>query len=451
MKKQTQKRLLISLVAIFLLSIFINPLTNVQAETAGPEIEAKYAILIDGDTGRVLYEKDADVAAPIASMTKMMTEYLVLEAIDEGKISWDDTTVISDYSFEISKPSNGFSGAGLTQDKPYKVEDLYNAMAIYSDNAATIALAELVAGTEANFIKMMNEKAAELGLPDYHFANSTGLTNQMLENVYPDGRDPNGDNVLSAESVALLAYNLIKDYPEALDHSSMPQMTFEGKKLNNYNWMLKHDPKESPNFVPYYYEGMDGLKTGYTGEAGKCFTGTAVRNGQRLISVVMNTTIEEDAPRFVETKKLLDYGFNNFEKVEIYPEGYQLKGQEELKVLKGKEKEVEIETNKPISILIKKGEDKSLYEASYVLDKSIVSKDEVTAPIKKGEKVGTMKITYKGDGDIRFITGQDGVQTDLVTKNEVEKTNWFVIMMRGIGGFFGDIWSSVADTVKGWF
>src|SRR5690606_24274402 len=185
-------------------------------------------------------------------------------------------------------------------------------------------------------------------------------------------------NILSAESVALLAYHLIKDYPEALDHSSMPQMTFEGKKLNNYNWMLKHDPEESHNFVPYYYEGMDGLKTGYTGEAGKCFTGTAVRNGQRLISVVMNTTIAEDAPRFVETKKLLDYGINSFEKVEIFPEGYQLKGQEELKVLKGKEKEVEIETNKPISILIRKGEDQSLYEASYVLDKSIVTKNEVT-------------------------------------------------------------------------
>ncbi|MEH7387784.1 D-alanyl-D-alanine carboxypeptidase family protein [Bacillus sp. JJ1521] len=454
MKNQTRKRLIISLLTIFLLSIFINPLTTVQAEALAPDIEAKYAILIDGDTGRVLYEKNADVAAPIASMTKMMTEYLVLEAIDDGKISWDDTTVISDYAYAISNPSNGFSGAGLTQSKPYLIEDLYNAMAIYSDNAASIALAELVAGTEANFVKMMNEKAAELGLPDSHFENSTGLTNQMLEEVYPAGRDINGDNILSAESVALLAFSLIRDYPVALEHSSIPQMNFEGKKLNNWNWMLKHDPAESPNFVPYYYEGMDGLKTGYTSAAGKSFTGTAVRNGQRLISVVMNTTNEGDAPRFVETKKLLDHGFNNFEKVEIFPKGFQLKGQEKLKVLKGKEKEVDIETNKPISILINKGEDKSLYEASYVFDKSIVSKDkEVTAPIKKGEKVGSMKLSYKGDSEIKFITQkvQDVVLADLVTKNEVEKTNWFVLMMRGIGGFFGDIWSSVANTVKGWF
>nr|WP_275695708.1 D-alanyl-D-alanine carboxypeptidase family protein [Fredinandcohnia sp. SECRCQ15] len=446
--------MIISLIAIFLLSIFSNSYITVQAEALAPEIDAKYAILIDGDTGRVLFEKNADVAAPIASMTKMMTEYLVLEAINKGKISWNDTTTVSDYAFAISDPSNGFSGAGLTQNKPYIVEDLYNAMAIYSDNAATITLAELVGGTETNFVKMMNDKAAELGLPDYHFANSTGLTNQMLEDVYPDGRDPNGDNILSAESVALLAYSLIKDYPEALEHSSIPQITFEGKKLNNYNWMLKHDPAESPNFVPYYYEGMDGLKTGYTGPAGKCFTGTAVRNGKRLITVIMHTNVEKDAPRFVETKKLLDYGFNNFEKVEIFPKGYQMKGKEELKVLKGKEKEVEVVTNKPISILIRKGEDKSLYEASYVYDKKLVSKDnEITAPIKKGDKVGTMKITYKGDGEIKFITQgkEDVIQADLVIKKDVEKTNWFVLMLRGIGGFFSDIWSSIANAVKGWF
>src|SRR5690606_31657995 len=225
-----------------------------------------------------------------------------------GKLSWDDTTKISDYAYAISDPNNGFSGAGLSQSKAYVVEDLYNTMAIYSDNAATIALAELVAGTEENFVKMMNDKAAELGLPDFHFANSTGLTNQMLEDVYPTGRDVQGDNILSAESVALLAYSLIRDYPEVLEHSSIPQFIFEGKKLNNYNWMLKHDPNESPNFVPFYYEGMDGLKTGYTGPAGKCFTGTAMRDGKRLITVVMHTNVEKDSPRFVETRKLLDYG-----------------------------------------------------------------------------------------------------------------------------------------------
>ncbi|MFS0865621.1 D-alanyl-D-alanine carboxypeptidase family protein [Fredinandcohnia sp. 179-A 10B2 NHS] len=449
MKKQTQKRLIVSFIAVFLLSLFVNQVNIVKAESSALDINAGSAILIDAATGKILFEKNADLAAPIASMTKMMTEYLVLEAIDEGRLSWEQKTQISDYAYGISA-NNNFSGVGLRLNHDYSVRELYEAMAIYSDNATTITLAELLAGSEGNFVKMMNEKAAELGLPNYEFVNSSGLSNEMLGENYPEGTSPDGDNMLSAESVALLAYSLIRDYPEVLDISSIPQINFYGEKLNNWNWMLKHDPAESPNYVPYYYEGLDGLKTGMTPEAGYCFTGTAERNGMRLISVVMNTASEPE--RFKETRKLLDYGFNNFEQVELFPKGYQLKGNKTLEVVKGKEKEVEIATNAPITMLVKKGEKKDAYKASYVYDEKVVSKDkQLTAPFKKGEKVGYITISSKGEEDLGFITDNKSIMTDVVTKSAVEKTNWFVLMMRGIGGFFGDIWSSVADTVKGWF
>src|SRR5690606_33395070 len=233
------------------------------------------------------------------------------------------------------------------------VEELYKAMAIYSDNATTITLAELLAGTEGEFVKLMNKKAEELGLPNYEFVNSTGLSNSMLGDNYPEGTSPDGDNMLSAESVALLAYSLLRDYPEVLEISSIPQLEFYDEKLDNWNWMLKHDPKVSPYLADFYYEGMDGLKTGTTPAAGYCFTGTAERNGKRLISVVMGATSEPE--RFKETRKLLDYGFNNFEQIEVYPEGYQVKGNKELKVVKGKEKKVEISTKAPVKLLVKKG------------------------------------------------------------------------------------------------
>ncbi|WP_010285602.1 D-alanyl-D-alanine carboxypeptidase family protein [Bacillus timonensis] len=449
MKKQTQKRLILSILAVFLLSLIVGQVPQVKAASA-LDINVKSAILIDANTGKILYEKNADQAAPIASMVKMMTEYLVLEAISEGRLSWDQTTQISQYAYDISA-NNNFSGVGLRLNHDYTVEELYKAMAIYSDNATTITLAELLAGTEGEFVKLMNKKAEELGLPNYEFVNSTGLSNSMLGDNYPEGTSPDGDNMLSAESVALLAYSLIKNYPEVLEISSIPRIDFYGEKLNNWNWMLKHDPKVSPYLADFYYEGMDGLKTGNTPAAGYCFTGTAERDGKRLISVVMGASSEPE--RFKETSKLLDYGFNNFEQIEVYPEGYQSKGKKELKVVKGKEKEVEISTKAPVKLLVKKGTDKSAFKAKYVYDKKVVSKDkEITAPFKKGTKVGNMVVSYDGD-DLGYITsnGDDKLQVPLVTDTGVEKTNWFVLMMRGIGGFFGDIWSSVANTVKGWF
>lgn len=180
-------------------------------------------------------------------MTKMMTEYLVHEAIEEGQISWDTTTQISDYPYSISA-NPAFSGVGLTQSQDYTVRELYEAMAINSDNATTIALAELIAGSEGEFVKMMNKKAEEMGLPDYKFVNSTGLANSSLGENVPEGTDPNANNLLSARSAALLAYNLINDYPEALDVSKVPSTEFDGQTIRNYNWMLPHDAKKPVHF-----------------------------------------------------------------------------------------------------------------------------------------------------------------------------------------------------------
>src|SRR5690606_13642676 len=202
-------------------------------------INAKNAILIDAETGKILYENNADVPAPIASMTKMMTEYLVLEAIDEGTITWETETQIDEFLHSLSANSNS-SGVGLRLNHNYTVKELYYAMAIYSDNATTMALARLIGGTEDGFVKMMNEKAAELGIQDAHFVNSSGLPNSMLGEYRINGSSADEENLLSAKSVALLAYSLIRDYPEVLEVSSIPQFEFYCEKLNNWNWMLKH-------------------------------------------------------------------------------------------------------------------------------------------------------------------------------------------------------------------
>lgn len=424
--------------------IFMIPSYSIQAE-ATIDIASESAILVDADTGKVLYAKEPDIALPPASMTKMMTEYLVWEAIENGEINWDTTTQISDYPYSISaNPS--FSGIGLRQNVDYTVRELYEAMAINSDNGTTIALAELIAGSEGEFVKRMNAKAEELGLPDFKFVNSTGLENVSLGDNYPEGTDPNGTNLLSARSAALLAYHLVNDYPEALDIAKIPRTEFDGQVIDNWNRMLPH---EGVNFQQFYYEGVDGLKTGYTDLAGYCFTGTAVKNGKRLITVVMKA--ESEAQRFQETAKLLDYGFANFTNVELFPAGYQLADESVLPVAKGKEKTVEVELADAFQMPIKQG-DEDKYSIQYHFDEEKFNENgELVAPIEKGEKIGTAELVFEGT-DYGYIADQNAKSTvDLVTTDAVEKSNWFMLTLGAIKDFFVNLFSSVADTIKGWF
>ncbi|MFZ3591675.1 serine hydrolase [Bacillus sp. DJP31] len=414
--------------------------SRVAAESDILGVEAEAAILVDAKSGMILYEKNSEISLPTASMTKMMTEYLVLEALAEGKITQEQETGISDFVYQISHNRN-LSNVPLRADGKYTVKELYEAMAIYSANGATIALAELVAGSETNFVKMMNEKAEELGLETYKFVNSTGLNNGDLLGQHPQGTKPDDENLMSAKSTAQLAFHLINDYPEVLETASIPKKVFrEGTddriEMSNWNWML-------PSLV-YGYEGVDGLKTGTTDLAGFCFTGTAQRDGNRLIAVVMKSIGYEE--RFDDTAKLFNYGFSNYETQELFPSGYQIENQPSLPVSKGKEKTVEIESKEALSLFIKRGE-KEEYLPKFKFDK-----ETLTAPVEKGQKVGTLSVSYKGE-ELNFLPseGNGGTSTDLITTTNVEKSNWFVLMMQAIGGFFADIWTSAADGIKALF
>ncbi|SFD71659.1 D-Ala-D-Ala carboxypeptidase A. Serine peptidase. MEROPS family S11 [Lentibacillus persicus] len=448
MRYNLKKIVPLLLVTVVMLSaIAIQPSSVNAAEPL--DIEAESAILVDNETGKIVYAKNPDMALPPASMTKIMTEYLVHEAIEEGQISWDTTTQISDYAYSISADTSS-SGVGLEQNKDYTVKELYDAMAINSDNATSIALAELIAGSEGEFVKMMNAKAEEMGMTDTEFVNSTGLANSSLGDNVPEGTDPNANNLMSARSSALLAYRLINDYPEALDVTKIPSAEFEGETITNWNWMLKHG-EESSSLQQFHYEGMDGLKTGHTDLAKYGFTGTAERDGNRFISVVMKA--ESMEARFQETAKLLDYGFNQFENQEIFPAGYQLEDKSSIPVLKGKEDSVQVATDKAFTAPVR-GEQADNYGVEYQFSEDAVNEDgEITAPIEKGEKVGTAEVTYNGDDDGYgyIMPDKNPKQINLVTQSAVEKDNWFMLTLGAIGNFFTDIFSTVVDTVKGWF
>ncbi len=439
MKKISKMTLIFTFVFVLVMSQFAYQPGEAVAESDNLGLKAEAAIIIDGETGQIVYEKNADKVLGIASMSKMMTEYIIMESIENGKISWDQKVKINKYVHDLSKAPN-LSNVGLTEGEDYTVKELYQAMAVYSGNAATVALAQLVSGSEKSFVKLMNEKAKELGLKNHKFVNASGLNNSDLLGQYPSG-DEDDENIMTAKDTALLAYHLINDYPEVLKIASIPKLKFrDGKEYPNFNWML-------PGLI-FEYKGVDGLKTGSTDFAGYGHTGTVIQDGQRYITVVMKSTNKNE--RFADSTKLMNYAYATFKKEKVLPANYQVKGKETLSVVKGKEKDVKIQSEKAIELLVENG-GKDNYKTDLVIDKNKLNDDgKLTAPIKKGEKLGYITVTPKKGEDYGYING-DPVKVNVVAAESVEKANWFVLSMRAVGGFFGDVWSSVASTVKGWF
>lgn len=436
MKDVLCKRFIVIITVLTLFCSIVVTSGRATAETVSAiEVEAGSAILVEANSGKILYEKNADESLAIASMTKMMSEYLVHEAVENGKLKWDQKVKISEYAYKISQ-DRSLSNVPLENGGSYTVKELYEAMAIYSANGATIALVEEIAGKEADFVKMMNDKSKEFGMKNYKFVNSTGLTNYDLKGHHPEGTTPDEKNKMSARDCAILAQRLVQDFPEILDTAKIPKKTFQngGKypiDMVNFNMMLQGLIKQ--------YEGVDGVKTGTTPEAGDCFTGTVERNGMRLISVVIKAN--SHTARFDETKKLYDYGFGNFEMKKVYGKDSVVNGYETVRVANAKDKDVVVQTKQAVSLPIPKS-NKDVYKKEFK-----VLNEEQEAPIKKGVTISKMIISPKDSTDPGFLLGKS-LQVDLVTKSDIEQANWLTRFMRNIGSFFSGMWDSAVDIVK---
>lgn len=431
-------------------TVFQSPsLASAESNNSGLDVHAKSALLVDADTGQILYNKKTDEMLPPASMTKMMTEYLTMKALHSGKISWDTKVSISDYAYTISQ-NREYSNVPLRKDYQYTVRDLYEAMAIYSANGATIALAEKLGGSEKNFVKLMNKTAKDLGMKNAKYINSSGLGNEDLGKFASVG-GPKDSNLLSARAIAKLAYHIVNEFPDALKISSTPVKKFTAGvdspiTMLNWNWML---PGVGANMHQYTYEGVDGLKTGHTNLAGYCFTGTAERNGRRLITVVMGT--DSEGARFNETKKLFDYGFNQFDVKTIMDKGQTIKSKKTLSVTKGKDDHVKIAVDQSLKLAVKNGEEKGVKPVLH-LDKSKLTKDgKLEAPVKKGEKVGYVTVSSGDKQNYGYLFNNKDTRVSVVTTDSVDKSNWFVLSMRAVGHFISGIFSSGFDMVKGLF
>ncbi|MCQ6561672.1 D-alanyl-D-alanine carboxypeptidase family protein [Paenibacillus mendelii] len=394
--------------------------TNKAVNPLGLNVEA--AILIDASTGQVLYEMNADEARPPASMTKLMTEYIVLEEIKAGRQKWD--TVVTASKAAASTPPDG-SQIYLAEGDQHPLKDLYIAMAVGSANDATIALADHISGTEEAFVQKMNETASKLGLKTAHFTSATGLLDTT---------------VISARDLAKFSKILLEQHKEFLDYSKISTYKFrerDAKPMVNWNWMLeshKTNP-ETPSLKSFSYAGVDGMKTGYISAAGYCFTGTALRGDTRIISVVMGAKTKES--RFRETAKLFDYGFNNFERKTVIAPKTVVENAKTVKIKKGVSTEVPIATKSDITFLVKKASEPKVEQTKLEL----MTEDQLVAPITNGQKVGTVTYTYK-DPD----TGKTMDSTvDLIASEEVDKASWWRLMFRAIKDFFVGLFKGIVN------
>ena len=381
---------------IILTFLLVFPITIVKANDNNDlslGSSAKSVVLMEASTGEIIYQRNANEKLHPASMTKMMSMLLVMEAIEKGSLKWTDMVV-------ASENASGMGGSQILLETGEKmsVDELFKGVAIASGNDAVVALSEKVAGTEEVFVKIMNDKAKELGLKNTNFKN-------------PHGLDAT-DHYSSAYDMAMIAKELVK-HEKVLEYSSIYEYYLrEGTERKT--WLV------NTNKLVRFYDGVDGLKTGYTKEAGYCLTATAMKNGMRIIAVVMGEP--DSKTRNKEVTELLDYAYAQYA-LDTIIDSNKVLGKKA--VNKGKEKYAELVLTEDATNLIKKGEQSNnvTYE---------IKTNNLEAPLKKGDIVGTL-ILKENNKKIKTI--------NITVKNNIDKANFIDLYLHN----FKDIISGEID------
>lgn len=364
-------------IAIFLAVILLVPLCTVGTSALSEEeLSSPSAILIEPTTNKILFEKNAYEERACASITKVMTLLLVMEAIEEGKISYDDVVTTSEHA-----KSMGGSDIWLEVGEQMTVHEMIKATAVASANDAAVALAEYLCGTEDEFVAKMNERAKELKMENTVFKNCNGL-------------DEEG-HLTCAYDVALMSAELIK-HEKIFEYTTIWLDTLrDGEtQIVNTNKLLKS------------YDGITGLKTGTTGDAGSCISATATRDGLSLCAVVLGATTGTE--RFKDAATLLDYGFANYEMLKFDADTAQLS---EIKVTNGMKDSVRLQCTGNTDMIVGKG-------SADKVEQNIELKESLEAPVKKGQKAGTLTFTLDGNTVSQF---------DIVTAEEVSKITFSAV------------------------
>ncbi len=373
-----------------LISILLLLLGSFTFSTANEfDVDAKSAILIDAGTGKVLYEKDSHQKLPPASVTKIMTMLLTMEAIERKQITLEDKITISDHA-----SSMGGSQLYLEPGEQRSVEELMKGVAIASANDACVALAEHIAGSHELFVGKMNKRAAELGMKNTQFKNTNGL--------------PAQGHYTSAYDISLMSRELLK-HPKVHEWLTIWMSSMKVGKNGRSTLELTNTNK-----LIRFYPGANGIKTGFTQEAKFCLSASAKKNNFTLISVVLGSPTSKI--RFAAARKLLDYGFSAYSSVKIAKKGQVIEG---INVEKGKESTVNIVAKEDLSVLVRKGEEGDV-------KKEVILPKTIKAPFDKDQKVGEISVTNTAGNNLGKV--------DLVTEISCEKASMFDTLKKMLKG-----------------
>ena len=360
-------------------------LLSVPAYAAPAEVTAPSAILMEKSTGTILYEQDATTQYEPASVTKVMTLLLVMEAIDSGSLNWDDLVTASTHAISM-----GGSQVWLKENEQMTVRDMVKAVTVVSANDCAVALAEHVAGSEPAFVERMNARAAELGMEHTSFKNCTGL--------------PAEGHLTCAHDIALMSRELILNHPAIREFSTIWMDTLRDGtfQLSNTNRLI------------FYYEGATGLKTGFTDTALYCLSATAERDGMELIAVVMHAPTSND--RFESCKALLNYGFANYALTPVYPD----QAIPPVQVLLGEQDTVQPVTQRECTVLLEKAK-------AGTVTTQLELAQQVEAPVEPGQKLGELRV---------LVDGAQVDTIDLVAAQEVPRMSVAGIFKRFLNTLF---------------
>ena len=370
-------------IGCFLLTLCLL-LTMLPVSTRAVELDVagKSAVLMDAATGTILYEKNAHEKLHPASVTKVMTMLLIMEAIDSGRIDWNDTVTASE-----AAAAKGGSQIYLKVGETMTVTDMLKSIAVSSANDCACAMAEHIAGSEGAFVDMMNQRAAELGMNDTHFVNCTGLDDDPAAK----------EHLTCAYDIALMSRELLVNHPKIKDFTTIWMDTVRDGAFGLAN----------TNKLVRFYQGCTGLKTGFTSAAGYCLSASAQRDGMELIGVVMGAETSQE--RFAACKSMLDYGFANFSLVKP-----KVSGENTVGVKLGISDQVKAVPVENVQLLIDKAQLNTVNIRTEL-------EESVTAPVSQGQRLGTLTI-QAGE--------QILAQVPMVAETAVQRLSWWQIFLK---------------------
>lgn len=419
MKKISQ--LIQGLLALILLqTVFITPaFVAAEGSDAIPKTTAQSAIVIDSRNGQILFEHQSDELVEVASVSKLLTVYLVLKSVQEGQMALSDPVSISDYAYQVSQDYD-VSNVPLRQDETYTIEELLESVMIALANGSTIALAEHVAGDEASFVNLMEAQLATWQIEESLLLNATGLTDQYDPND-SDSIEKGQQNQLSAEAVAVIAYHLVQEFPEIVELSSANRQLFrkgtsDEFEMTNYNLML---PEREQT-----YDQVDGLILGTSVNDGGSFVGTTERNGFRVISVVLGT--EHELERYHETKKLFDYVYSAYMLEEVVLKDESVTQISQIRISNGTRDVAPIIYGQDLVLIVPVVDTAPRLSYEFIPGDELEEKGELTAPIEQGTTIGQVAINVTTN-PAEFLNSTQGNQVDVVLAETVDSAPWYTL------------------------